>query len=289
MTDGAWAADPCLTWADGRFYLYPTSDGFPNWGATAFRAYSSPDLAAWTDHGDVLSLGTDVSWTSGPGWAPSVLHDRGRHVMYFTAGGNCIGAAAALSPLGPFTDLGRPLVESDRWPGMAIDPSAFVDSDGQAYLLWGNGVLHIVPLDGDLVSFDPGRVVSHVPGDFREAGFLHRRGERYYLSWSEGDTRSADYQVCYATGPSPLGPWTEREPLLRKDVADGVLGTGHHSILQLPGTDRWVIAYHAFEPGSDGYHRAVRFDPLSYDDDGLLREATPADAFTVNQKDLNER
>ena len=38
------------------------------------------------------------------------------------------------SPTGPFRDaLGRPLVENGE-----IDPTVFIDDDGQAYLYWGN-------------------------------------------------------------------------------------------------------------------------------------------------------
>ena len=64
--------------------------------------------------------------------------------------------------------------------------------------------------------------------------------------WSENDTRDENYRVAYATGPSPTGPWTKRGVILEKDLALGIKGTGHHSVVQVPGTDDWYIAYHRF-------------------------------------------
>ena len=55
-------ADPHLSVFDGRYYLYPTTDGSEGWQATSFRAFSSPDLADWTDHGVVFSLQKDTRW-----------------------------------------------------------------------------------------------------------------------------------------------------------------------------------------------------------------------------------
>ena len=55
-----------------------------------------------------------------------------------------IGVAVADSPYGPFYDpLGKPLVQSE-WGD--IDPTVFIDDDGQAYLYWGNPNLYYVCL-----------------------------------------------------------------------------------------------------------------------------------------------
>lgn len=277
-----WAADPSLVVSDGRFFVYPTSDGYPGWSSGAFHVYSSSDLNQWTDEGEVLRLGRDVRWAQTRAWAPAVLVAEDRWVLFYTAEGGFIGVATAHLPTGPFVDIGKPLISPGSWPGTAIDPSTFCDLDGKTYLIWGNGVLNIAALNEDLISFDASQVVSSCPQGFTEAGFIHRRKSVYYLSWSSNDTRSPDYSVWYATGSSPLGPWTFRGPLLRKDEPRGVLGTGHHCIVQLPGTDQWLIGYHAFAPGSDGYHRAVRFDWLTHRADGLLDEVVPGDAARPN-------
>jgi beta-xylosidase len=268
-------ADPDLLVHDGRYWLYPTTDGVPDWGATTFSVLSSPDLVSWTDHGVVLDL-ADVAWASGHAWAPAILHRDGRFLLYFTADTGAIGVAVADSPLGPFRDIGRPLVADGDFSGRAIDPSLLVDRDGTVHLYWGNGVAHGVALHPDLISFDPSTVVEWVPEGFCEAAWVHRRGDVYYHSWSVDDTRSADYHVEYATGPGPTGPWTHRGTLLRKRPGAGILGTGHHAIVQVPGSDDWIVASHRFAvPDGDGFHREIAFDRLHHRDDGTLAEVIP--------------
>lgn len=267
-------ADPAVITFDGRFYVYPTTDGHADWGSNAFRVLSSPDLITWEDHGDVLRLGKDVLWADRRAWAPAAVVHGGKVFLYFTANEN-IGVAVSDHPLGPFRDIGRPLVERGQFPGTMIDPAVFIDDDGAAYLYWGNGVLHGVRLADDLVSIDPAGVHSWEPPGFREAGWVHRRGDTYYLSWSENDTREEDYRVRYATGPGPFGPWTHQGVLLEKDLNRGIRGPGHHSILRLPGRDDWLIAYHRFAvPDGDGIHRELVFDKLHHRDDGLLESIT---------------
>ncbi len=274
-------ADPALIVAGGRYWLYPTTDGSEGWGSTSFSAFSSSDLREWTAHGEVLRLGSDVTWCDNRAWAPAVVEREGTFWLYFTAGGGHIGVARAASPSGPFVDLGRPLVRDGDFPGVAIDPSVFVDDDGCSYLLWGNGVAHIVPLGDDMMSFDPRHVVSWVPTGFREAISIHRRGDFYYASWSENDTRDPEYRIRYATASSPRGPWTDRGVLLEQDPSIGSYATGHHSITRIPQTDEWVIAYHRFAlDGGSGHRREIVFDALQHGDDGILTVSHDRRGFT---------
>ncbi len=272
-------ADPALVIVDGRYYLYPTTDGIEQWGASSFRAFSSADLLDWTDHGVILTLGRDVAWASGHAWAPAVAARGGRYFLYFTADAGRIGVASADSPLGPFRDLGRPLITDGQFAGRAIDPSVFTDLDGAAYLYWGNGVAHGVRLDPDMISFDSSKVVSWTPAGFREAAHVHARAGVYYLSWSVDDARDENYHVRYATGHGPLGPWTDRGVLLAKAADRGILATGHHCVLRVPGADEWIIAYHRFAiPGGDGFHREIAFDHLRHRWDGAIDQVIPGTA-----------
>ncbi|UFS59940.1 family 43 glycosylhydrolase [Subtercola endophyticus] len=268
-------ADPHLMAFDGRYYLYPTSDGVEGWEATTFRVFSSPDLVDWSDHGVIIDLASDVAWADHRAWAPAIAERSGRYYFYFTAENN-IGVAVSDSPTGPFTDLGHPLVADGDFEGTAIDPSVFTDDDGTVYLFWGNSVAHGVRLSDDMQSFDPAAVFSWKPTNFREAAWVHRRGEVYYLSWSENDTREEDYRVRYATGPTAFGPWSDRGTLVAKVPQRGIRATGHHSILRVPGTDDWVIAYHRFAiPHGDGFHREVVIDRLVHRADGTIEPVVP--------------
>jgi hypothetical protein len=275
-------ADPDVHHLDGQYWIYPTTDGNQGWSSTSFRAYSSRDLVHWKDHGVILDLGTDVSWADKYAWAPAIAERNGKYYFYFCAEQQ-IGVAVADSPAGPFKDaLGKPLVaKGGSLKGQMIDPAVFTDDDGTSYLYWGNGHGYVVPLNDDMTSYDPAKVKDITPDGFREGSFVIKRKGTYYFMWSEDDTRSENYHVAYATGPSPLGPWTKRGTILSKRPEYGILGTGHHSVVNVPGTDDWYIVYHRFalngpgKPGGDGMHRETTVDRLWFATDGTLQPVVP--------------
>ncbi len=273
-------ADPHLTVFNDRYYLYPTTDGYASWSGTYYKAFSSTDLVNWTDHGTVLDNGPDVSWADNSAWAPAVAARNGQYYLYFSGGlasGNTakqLGVAVSSSPTGPFRDaLGRPLVAGGQFSGgQAIDPMVFTDDDGRSYLYWGQGVARMVPLNSDMISFDAAQVRTITPSGYNEAPFVFKRNGVYYFMWSEGDTRSEDYRVAYATGASPRGPWTNRGVVLQKRLDLGIKGPGHHSVVRAPGTDTWHIAYHRFAvPAGNGTNREVAVDRMQFNGDGTIQ------------------
>ncbi|MFU8876233.1 family 43 glycosylhydrolase [Micromonospora sp. SL4-19] len=271
-------ADPNIVRFGDTYYIYATTDGYPGWSSTTFKTWSSKDLVHWTEHPTILDLGPDVSWADGRAWAPAAIEKNGRYYLYFCADAK-IGVAVADSPTGPFVDaLGKPLVAANPDGGQAIDPAVFTDDDGRSYLYWGNGNAYVVPLNADMTSFDATKVkrITGLTG-FREGLFMAKRGNTYYLSWSIDDTRSENYRVGYATATSPMAEGLiNRGEILTKDVTLGILGTGHHSMIQVPGTDDWYIAYHRFAiPGGDGTHREVTIDRLHFNADGTIAKVMP--------------
>lgn len=271
-------ADPDISYADGRYYIYPTTDGIEGWGSTDFSVWSSENLVDWTDEGVILDLESDVDWASENAWAPAMEERDGRYYFYYTAEQQ-VGVAVADSPTGPFTDSGSPLVEENPdGTGQAIDPAVFTDHDGQPYLMWGNGSAWIVPLNDDMVSFDESGVREITDGldDFREGLFLVERDGRHHMTYSIDDTRSEDYRVGYATADSPMGPYTSHGVILEKDADQGILGTGHNSMVQAPDSDDWYIVYHRFAvPDGDGENRETAIDEVSFGEDGLMEPVTP--------------
>ncbi|MDG4792315.1 family 43 glycosylhydrolase [Micromonospora sp. WMMD1082] len=276
-------ADPHLTTFNGRYYLYPTTDGYASWSGTYYKAFSSTDLVNWTDHGVILDHGPDVSWADNSAWAPAIATRNGRYYLYFSGGaatGNTakqLGVAVADTPTGPFRDaLGQPLIRSGQFSGQAIDPMVFTDDDGQSYLYWGQGAARVVRLNPDMISFDPAQVRVITPPGYNEAAFVFKRNGIYYFMWSENDTRSEDYRVAYATGSSPLGPWTTRGVVLQKRPDIGIKGPGHHSVVRAPGTDTWYVAYHRFAvPAGNGTNREVAIDRMEFNADGTIRPIVP--------------
>ncbi len=71
-------ADPDIKYLNGRYWIYPTTDGCPGWSGTRFKAFSSKDLVNWKDHGVILDLGPDVSWADGHAWAPAIAERDGK-------------------------------------------------------------------------------------------------------------------------------------------------------------------------------------------------------------------
>jgi hypothetical protein len=265
--------DPHAQYMAGKYWIFPTTDGYEGWSGSRFKAFSSTDLVNWTDHGTILDLSTDISWADNRAWAPAAIEKNGSFYFYFSADTN-IGVAKASNPAGPYVDaLGRPLVKAGDYSGQAIDPQVFTDDNGQSYLYWGNGTAYGVPLNSDMTSFNPGSVRSFDGlTNFREASFLFKRNGIYYMMYSVDDTRSENYRVAYATGNSPLGPWNYRGEVLSKDLSKGVKGTGHHSVVKDPNSDTWYIVYHRFAvPAGDGTNREVAIDRMYFRSDGTIQ------------------
>jgi beta-xylosidase len=86
--------------------------------------------------------------------------------------------------------------------------------------------------------------------------------------WSEGDWGDSTYAVAYARANSPLGPFLPRAVVMKSDPQIGN-GAGHHSVLQLPNSDDWLICYHRRPVGeTDGHHRVTCLDRMVFNADG---------------------
>jgi beta-xylosidase len=282
-------ADPNIAVFDGTYYIYATSDGYPGWGGKEFYVWSSTDLVDWTRSEEpILTLdgaNGDVPWASGNAWAPTIIERDGKYYFYFSGHNTAlnrktIGVAVADSPTGPFTAQPQAMILNNEavTSNQAIDPAAFHDPvSGKHYLYWGNGSPVMAELADDMVSLKPGTIsaMSGLTG-YREGSFMNYRDGTYHLTYAIDDTGSPNYRVGYATSTSPTGPWTYRGLILEKDESQGILGTGHSSIVQVPGTDEWYIAYHRFAvPGGDGTHRETTIDRLTFGADGLIEKVVP--------------
>jgi beta-xylosidase len=251
---------------------------------TFLDAFSSRDLVHWTRHARVLDV-ADVPWAAYAVWAPSAIAHNGKYYLFFGAndiksndqlGG--IGVAVSDRPEGPFRDaLGKPLIGQIRNGAQPIDQMVFKDDDGQAYMVYG-GWKHanVVKLAPDLLSVVPlpdGTTFKEITPDpdYVEGPFMAKRRGVYYFMWSEGEWTGPDYRVAYAMGPSPFGPFKRIGTILAQDGRIA-RGAGHHSIVNVPDTDEWYIAYHRRPLGeTDGNHRELAVDRLDFNDDGTIR------------------
>jgi beta-xylosidase len=270
-------ADPHAAVFDGTYYIYPTTDGSEGWASTSFSCYTSKDLIHWQNQGVILQLGTDVQWAAKNAWAPCIAAKNGKYYFYYSAAQQ-VGVAVADKPTGPFKDpLGKALVGRGVYKCQSIDPMVFIDDDGSAYLYFGQGKCNVVKLHDDMISYDPNEVRNITPSGYNEGSFVLKRNGRYYLMWSEFDTRDPRYSVAYGTSDSPMGPFLKApgNPILKGKGK--VLGAGHHSVVQVPGKDEYYIVYHRFAiPDGNGYKRETCISPMRFDTDGKI---LPVDVF----------
>lgn len=285
-------ADPAVLYSNKtkKYYIYPTSDGYDGWSGTYFKTFSSTDLYNWKDEGIILDLNKDVSWANRNAWAPTIIekkiNGKYKYFYYFTAAQK-VGVAESDNPEGPFVDSGKALIDfrpEGVRGGQEIDPEVFTDpKTGKSYLYWGNGYMAVAELNTDMKSIRKNTVKVITPSDrtFREGTVVIYRNGKYYFLWSENDTRDPNYRVRYGIANSPMGPISipENNLILEKDESKGIYGTGHNSVLQIPGKDEWYIVYHRFnrpngiKMGSPaGFHREVAIDRMEFDEKGFIKK-----------------
>lgn len=287
-------ADPEILYANGRYYIYSTTDGFPKWGGEFFTCYSSDNLKDWHYEGVPFDVTRDTRWAKGNAWAPAAVEKDGKYYLYYSADdgkGKAIGVAVSDNPAGRFTDSGHPIIAkgpSGKRSGHEIDVDVFTDDDGQSYLYWGNGYMAVAKLNADMTSIDTTTIKVITPRGgtlddyaYREGTYVFKRDGKYYFMWSVDDTGSRNYHVAYGTSDSPMGPITlASQPIvIRQKAMDGIYGTGHNSVIRDPKSGKWYIVYHRINEGyvktGGGFHREVCIDELTFNPDGTIKEVIP--------------
>lgn len=72
VIDGLFA-DPDVAVFDDKFYIYPTTDGYPGWSGSRFSVFASEDGRHFTKAGEVLDMDQgQVPWAVGSAWAPCI-------------------------------------------------------------------------------------------------------------------------------------------------------------------------------------------------------------------------
>lgn len=288
-------ADPEVLYSNktGKYYIYPTSDGFHEWNGHYFKTYSSSDLKTWKDEGIIFDFHKDLSWADKNAWAPTIVERKidGKYkYFYYYSADKKIGVAVSDSPTGPFKDpIDKPLIDykpEGLHGGQQIDPDVFLDpQSGKYYIYWGCGYLAVAELNDDMISVKKETMKLITPkSPFTEGTEVFYRNGLYYFLWSENDTRSEDYRVRYAVAKSPTGPLEvpDKNLILWKRSDKGIYGTGHNAVLKVNGKDQWYIVYHRFRRPNAikmgwaaGYHREVCMDRMEFDKDGKIKVIEP--------------
>jgi beta-xylosidase len=275
-----WYADPEGIVYGDTYWIYPTySDKYEK--QIRFDCFSSKDLVNWTKHEAVLDSSA-VKWAKKAMWAPAVLSKDGKYYFFFGAndvhegevGG--IGVAVADRPEGPYKDLiGKPLINEIVNGAQPIDQFVFKDDDGTYYMYYGGwGHCNIVKLKDDfsgIVPFEDGTLYKEVtPENYTEGPFMFKKNGKYYFMWSENGWGNPDYCVAYAIADSPFGPFKRIAKILQQDPQIAT-SAGHHSVIQVPGTEDYYIVYHR-RPLEEtaANNRATCIDKMTFDANGFI-------------------
>ncbi|MBB6239582.1 beta-xylosidase [Pedobacter sp. AK013] len=281
-----YTADPAPMVHNGTVYLYTSHDEDVTvknfFTMNDWRCYSSKDMVNWTDHGAILSY-KDFGWSRGDAWAGQCIFRNGKFYYYLPVnqknGGNAIGVAISDRPTAGFKDaIGKPLLLGFGY----IDPSVFIDDDGQAYLYWGNPQLYYVKLNKDMISYDEKVGIVKVPltrqgfgarkkdpekrpSEYEEGPWFFKRKSKYYLLYPAGGVPE---HLAYSTSNGPTGPWIYGDTIMKVIENRGAF-TNHPGYIDFKGQS-YLFYHDGSLPGGGGFKRSVCIEPFSFNPDGSI-------------------
>jgi len=297
-----YSADPAPMVHKGTVYLYTSHDeddavadgkGFKmlNWSL-----YTSTDMVNWTDHGIVASL-KDFSWAKqdNGAWAVQCIERNGKFYLYCPTHGGGIGVLVSDSPYGPFKDpIDKRLIDSDHiWSD--IDPTPFIDEDGQAYLFWGNPGLYYVKLNKDMTSYSgevkqiPNTIESFGkregeksdrPTTYEEGPWLYKRNSLYYLFFAAGPISE---HIGYSTSKSITGPWKYQGVVM---PTQGNSFTNHPGIIDFKGQP-YFFYHNGALPQGGGFTRSVCVEEARFNKDGSIVQMNMTEGIKQSLNPLN--
>ena len=301
-----YTADPSPMVVGDTLFLYTSHDASPEdipdpneRNSAGFFMYdwllwSTTDMVNWTEHGAVASL-KDFKWRSreNGAWAIQTVERNGKYYLYAPLHGHGIGVLVSDSPYGPFHDpLGKPLVwQKEHWDD--IDPTVFVDDDGQAYMYWGNPHTYYVKLNEDMISTQ-GDIVKldyHID-HYQEGPWFYKKktplsspggdnnvqngnevpsgavGGVYYLAFA---TTCCPEALGYAMSSSPTGPWEWKGYIMHPTERDrgnhpGICDFKGHSYVF--GQDYDLMHLETFQHHE---RRSVSATEITYNTDGTIQ------------------
>lgn len=272
---GLYIADPEVRlMPDGRIYVYGSRDEPGNaWCSRSYNVLSTSDLVRW----DVEQIsfatqgaGKQTAYTEAVLYAPDCIYHQGKYYLYYCLadGGVDEGVAVASSPYGPFKN-GQPI------KGISgIDPSVFIDDDGQGYLFWGQAHAKGAKLSKDMLSIEGpvhDSLLTYQTHAFNEASSVRKINGTYYYIYS-GHQRHGESNCAtlnYATATSPFGPYTYRGVIIDNWESHKAIVNNHGSVIEIDG--QWYIFYHRPTQGGPSMRKAC-VEPIYFNPDGTIQE-----------------
>ena len=245
--------------------------------------YSTVDMVNWTYRGTPLTSATFSSWAKQDNdcWASQCIERNGKWYWYVTAtikGESYpgIGVAVADHPAGPYQDpIKRPLVKG--W--FKIDPSVFIDDDGQAYLFYGNNMLWYAKLSNSMTSLTSNEIEVNTKSEsafgpfkgynddgtpktnFEEASWIYKRGNKYHLEYAAGGVPE---HWAYSTADNITGPWTYQGKMMGEAENSFTI---HGGSVEYKG-HHYLFYHNGKLPDGGGYKRATCIEEYTPNEDG---------------------
>ena len=246
-------------------------------------------------------------------WAPDISFSKGKYMMYFAAstfGSNtsAIGLATnkTLDPASPdyrWTDAGVVIASKASDFYNCIDPNAFYDTDGTAWLTFGSfywnqgggrngpanpdaaikGGIQLVKLNPEtgllMAGAKPQGIASRAyPERAIEAPFLIHEGKYYYLfvSWDRccQGLRST-YRIMVGRSEKVTGPYVDKDGMdmvkgggTQVLAGDGkrIIGPGHEGLFK--DGDRWLMVHHFYDGNTTNGTSRLQVRPVTIDEKG---------------------
>jgi beta-xylosidase len=273
--------DPAPLVYKNTVYLYAGQDtasestnGYrmPDW-----HVFSSTNMVNWKDHGAPLKP-TDFSWGAKDANAAQCIERNGKFYWYVSIlhkkdensnGGVAIGVAVSASPTGPFKDaIGKALITNEMTKDQKhswddLDPSVFIDDNGQAYLFWGNGSCKWAKLKKNMIELQDS-IHTFKPQNYTEAPWIYKRNGLYYLVYAANFPETIEY----CTAKSIEGPWDYRG-VIQDRVKNS--STTHPGIIDYKGKS-YFFYHNGVLPTGGNFRRSVCLDYLYYNPDGTIQK-----------------
>ena len=238
-----------------------------------WRVSCTTDMVNWTDMNTLILEAGDFNGSAKKNgdWASQCIRRNGKYYYYVTVestrGGRAVNVAVSDKKEGPFKDaLNGKHLAGPNWD--YIDPTVFVDDDGQAWLYWGNPKLYYCPLKENMIECASEIKVSDMSGfngKYTEGPWIHKRGNKYYMIYAAGGIPES---IDYSWSDSPTGPWTYKGVIMPSNEP-GAAFTVHSGIVDFKG--RSFFFYHNQKNvRGGGYSRSTAIEEFTWNADGTI-------------------
>jgi arabinan endo-1,5-alpha-L-arabinosidase len=262
-------------------------------GGYPFCPDIGPDFPSWT------GLQVPPAWNNGENidiWAPDVLYANGTYYQYYAipiephSGPQAIiFLATSPTPNGPWTDAGQIIESCGTTPGCtttfnAIDPSPFVDTSGNWWLVFGSFTdgIHIIQLDPTTgLRLQSNSTIYTIaqrgnPSAGEEGPFIYFANGGYYYFAPINiccNGVNSTYRIIVGRSQNPLGPYLDRGGIDLMQGGGTILLSAHGNINGPGGQSVFTdgtqptLVYHYYDGNNNGVP-TLGINRLGFDSDG---------------------